>query len=261
MSALVKSSGELSYEIMEKVVEGDLGRLTPKERVAYYHARCKELGINPAAKPFGFIRFEGTSRVEMYALKSCTDQLRALRSISLTIKAERQEGDVYIVHCKASTPDGRADEDFGAVSIAGLKGNQLANAIMKAITKAKRRTTLSICGLGILDETELETIANARVEATPAMAVDVSQHDAHAAPKQIEATVMEEAPKSEPRSKKSLYQELREGLVTASSLDVLRAVWADVYAVKSRLTKLEMADLEVTKDRLKRAFDREEGDA
>jgi hypothetical protein len=30
-----------------------------------------------------------------------------------------------------------------------------------------------------------------------------------------------------------------------------------VYAVKSRLTKLEMADLEVTKDRMKRAFDRE----
>ena len=34
----------------------------------------------------------------------------------------------------------------------------LANAIMKTETKAKRRATLSICGLGFLDESEIETI-------------------------------------------------------------------------------------------------------
>jgi hypothetical protein len=33
-----------------------------------------------------------------------------------------------------------------------------ANTILKAITKAKRRVTLSICGLGWLDETEVEDI-------------------------------------------------------------------------------------------------------
>jgi hypothetical protein len=33
---------------------------------------------------------------------------------------------------------------------------------MKATTKAKRRATLSICGLGWLDETEVETIPHAR---------------------------------------------------------------------------------------------------
>ena len=33
---------------------------------------------------------------------------------------------------------------------------------MKAETKAKRRATLSICGLGMLDETEIETIPDAR---------------------------------------------------------------------------------------------------
>lgn len=46
----------------------------------------------------------------------------------------------------------------GAVAIASLKGDGLANALMKAETKAKRRLTLSMCGLGMLDETELETI-------------------------------------------------------------------------------------------------------
>jgi hypothetical protein len=33
-----------------------------------------------------------------------------------------------------------------------------ANTILKAVTKAKRRVTLSICGLGFLDETEVEDI-------------------------------------------------------------------------------------------------------
>ena len=48
----------------------------------------------------------------------------------------------------------------GAVPIAGLKGEEFANALMKAETKAKRRATLSICGLGVLDETEVETITD-----------------------------------------------------------------------------------------------------
>ncbi|EOV0478051.1 hypothetical protein ACOIM4_001927, partial [Campylobacter coli] len=44
----------------------------------------------------------------------------------------------------------------GALNIKNLGGDNLANAIMKAITKAKRRVTLSICGLGMLDESELD---------------------------------------------------------------------------------------------------------
>ena len=44
------------------------------------------------------------------------------------------------------------------MDIANLSGEKLANAIMKATTKAIRRTVLAHCGLGMLDETELETI-------------------------------------------------------------------------------------------------------
>jgi hypothetical protein len=56
---------------------------------------------------------------------------------------------------------------MGAVSIAGLKGDALVNATLKAITKAKRRVTLSICGLGMLDETEIDTIQDAKVVDDP----------------------------------------------------------------------------------------------
>ena len=55
-----------------------------------------------------------------------------------------------------------SDLNQGAVSIAGLRGDALANAILKATTKAIRRVVLAHCGLGILDETETETIPTAQ---------------------------------------------------------------------------------------------------
>jgi thioredoxin-like negative regulator of GroEL len=66
------------------------------------------------------------------------------------------------VHVRARTADGRQDEDMGVVNIDGLAGDAAANAILKAITKAKRRVTLSICGLGWLDETEADAIPGAQ---------------------------------------------------------------------------------------------------
>jgi hypothetical protein len=68
------------------------------------------------------------------------------------------------VHVRTKTRDGREDEDYGVVTIGNLKGDAAANMIMKAITKAKRRVTLSISGLGMLDETEIETIPGQAVE-------------------------------------------------------------------------------------------------
>jgi hypothetical protein len=67
-------------------------------------------------------------------------------------------GDIYIVTARAKDRTGREDESTGAVPLGNLKGDALANALMKAETKSKRRVTLSIAGLGWLDETELETL-------------------------------------------------------------------------------------------------------
>jgi hypothetical protein len=62
------------------------------------------------------------------------------------------------VTVRATMPDGRQDEDDGAAPIGTLKGEALANAMMKATTKAKNRATLSICGLAMLDVSELESL-------------------------------------------------------------------------------------------------------
>lgn len=144
--------------IEQVVVQGDLGKLTAGERVAYYRAVCQSVGLNPLTKPFDYIVLNG--RLTLYARKDCTDQLRQLKGISVEILAREKVDDLYIVTARASAPDGRHDEAIGAMNLVGLKGDAMANALMKAETKAKRRVTLSICGLGFLDESEEEVVAS-----------------------------------------------------------------------------------------------------
>jgi hypothetical protein len=144
-------------EVMEKIVlSGDLSELNAAQRADYYAAVCRCLGLNPLTKPFEFLTLNG--KLRLYALRDCADQLRRLHGISIYITNRERMEDIYIVTARAKDRTGREDESTGAVPLGNLKGDALANALMKAETKAKRRVTLSIAGLGWLDETELETI-------------------------------------------------------------------------------------------------------
>ncbi|EAH4545308.1 hypothetical protein IBH16_001812 [Campylobacter jejuni] len=146
------------YELA--LVKGDLSKLSDVERASYVKNLCESLSLNMLTKPFEYIALNG--KLTLYANKSATDQLRQIRKVSITKTEVAQVGDIYMVTAYAATPDGRTDCDTGALNIKNLDGDNLANAIMKAITKAKRRVTLSICGLGMLDESELETIKEKR---------------------------------------------------------------------------------------------------
>ena len=149
--------------IMERVlVAGDLSKLSAADRLFYYSKVCESVGLNPLTKPFEYITLN--NKLTLYARRDATDQLRRLHGISVVIKSRDNMEGVYIVTANAKDKTGREDESTGAVTIQGLKGDALANALMKAETKAKRRVTLSICGLGMLDETEIETIPGARAE-------------------------------------------------------------------------------------------------
>ncbi len=146
--------------VEQVVVGGDLARLAPEQRVSYYQAVCQSLGLNPLTRPFEYIRLN--DKLTLYAKREATDQLRRLHCISVEIVAREHQGDLYVVTARATTPDGRTDESTGAVPLAGLSGANLANAYLKAETKAKRRVTLSICGLGWLDESEVDSVRVAR---------------------------------------------------------------------------------------------------
>lgn len=154
------------HSIIEQVlVMGDLARLTPEQRNTYYKAVCDSLGLNPLTKPFEFIVLNG--KLTMYARKDCTDQLRKIHGVSIRIVNREEMSELMVVTAEATDRTGRTDSSIGAVSIANLKGEAKANALMKAETKARRRVTLALCGLGMLDETEVDTIPSARVPDAP----------------------------------------------------------------------------------------------
>lgn len=158
---VMQSETDSRATIIERVVvTGDLSKLTPQERVSYYRAVCESTGLNPLTRPFDYITLNG--RLVLYARKDATDQLRKIHGVSIEPPQINYTDDLVLVTVIARDGEGRTDSELGAVSLAGLKGADKANAIMKAITKAKRRVTLSIVGLGWLDETEIETIADAK---------------------------------------------------------------------------------------------------
>ncbi len=154
---------EPTIDGLERVLlDGDLSGLVPDQRVAYYGRVCQSVGLNPLTQPFEYLRLNG--KTILYAKRAATDQLRKVHNVSVRIVSRETTGGVYVVTAQASTPTGRCDESIGAVPVEGLKGENLANALMKAESKAKRRVTLALCGLSMLDELEVESVQRAQHE-------------------------------------------------------------------------------------------------
>lgn len=160
--AEIQKAKPSSAAIEQALIGGDLSGLNDAERLSYYKATCESLGLNPLTKPFAYIKLN--NKLVLYALKDCTEQLRKNHGVSLELSEAQVVDDVYVIRAHATDKTGRKDSATGCVPIKGLFGDAKANAMMKAETKAKRRVTLSICGLGMLDETEVETIPSAATE-------------------------------------------------------------------------------------------------
>jgi hypothetical protein len=147
--------------LLEQVlVGGDLAKLSAQDRVLYYRQVCESLNLNPFTKPFEYITLNG--RLTLYARKDATDQLRKSQGVSVTRLERERLDELYVVTAYATDKSGRSDSAIGAVNVKGLSGDNLANALMRCETKAKRRVTLSLCGLGWSDETEVESMPAAQ---------------------------------------------------------------------------------------------------
>lgn len=157
LGALAKDRSDIAKKL---IMNGDLSQLTDREKLIYYKMRCDEQGLDPFSQPFSYLELKG--KHVLYANKNAAEQLRALHKISIEIIESKEEAGCYVVVARASKPDGRVDTAIAAVPIDKLMGDARANAIMKAETKAKRRVTLSIQGLNMMDETEVETIPDAK---------------------------------------------------------------------------------------------------
>ncbi len=139
-TAIVPAQQALSIpEAIEKVlIVGDLSALSPTDR-----------------------------ELSLYANKSCTEQLRKIHGVSVIPPLRRSwDGNIITVEVDVRDRTGKTDTASGSVPTFKFKdgtridftGKDRCNADMKCETKAKRRATLSICGLAFLDESELDTM-------------------------------------------------------------------------------------------------------
>jgi len=151
--------------LLALVSGGDTSRLNEGQKIAYYRARCEAAGLDPRTGPLMYVKLSG--KETLYATKGASDQLASNHGIALVIVSQETEEGIRLVRVRATAKDGRSTEEVGALSIEGLKGEARANALMKCVTKAKRRAILSLCGLGMLDETEVESVPDARPVAQP----------------------------------------------------------------------------------------------
>lgn len=155
------------------VIDGDLSVLSAEDRLTYYKHVCKKHKLDWELKPFEYIKLPDKKddngvmkyKLTLYATKGCAELLRATHGIEIyDLKREFDKG-LCIVTATGRTKDGRIGMDVGFASVntkyGDATGDFLGNAILKAVTKAQRRLTLSLGGLGMLDETEVESIAGA----------------------------------------------------------------------------------------------------
>jgi hypothetical protein len=216
------------------VLKGDISGLSQPQKVEYYNHVCERLSIDPSTQPFQILKLSG--KEVLYATKSAAEQLTRLYGVSHEIRNRDTVNDVHVVYVRATERDGRYEDSSGAVSIGGLKGDALANALMKAETKAKRRSTLSLLGLSMLDETEIETIPNAQpvpapsvekpklslVETAQADVVEVQAEEI----KRDETDARIEEAKKEQNNVEALKQELEQiKTATQADADKLLAIW------------------------------------
>ena len=176
-------AGSEEDAIYKLVTDGDLAKLTPNQRIQYYKQMCDGMGLNALAKPFAFVKFDG--KILLYALKEASTQLAKRDCVSVEIKGELKhiaDANILECHVRATSPSYfagqytlRITDDYAALPYGALKGETAANARMKLITKAKRRAILAHCGLGMLDEAELETISGKvqRLSYEEATSIDV----------------------------------------------------------------------------------------
>ena len=160
------------------LMAGDLAKLSPADRTQYYLALCQSTGLNPLTRPFIVLKAPDGS-MQWYPTVGCAEQLRKRDRVSTRILNREMGLDgLYIVTVEASTPDGRSEQSQGIVALAEprmtwrknaegkqyqtedktssgdpilvpLHGKARENAMMRAESKAKRRATFAICGLGL----------------------------------------------------------------------------------------------------------------
>lgn len=136
-------------EEIQNVLTRDGGKcdnLTKDHQAEYKKYLCAKIGVSPTLQPIDLIPTKNGLRP--YLNKGASELIRDTRKISITGLEVAEQNGMFVVTCKVRGVNGRIDCDMGACP----KGKEPNNDLMKAVTKSKRRATLSMCGLGAIIE-------------------------------------------------------------------------------------------------------------
>jgi hypothetical protein len=135
------------------VVNNDLSRLNPQERLQWYQAKCRIYGLDWRLAPFDYLALKTGLKLYLNALGA--DMLRKSQKISITEAHWEFIEALCVATVVGQTPDGRVDREIGVVSLRGVPPDGLADLPMKALTKAKRRLVISMGAMGTDEDIEM----------------------------------------------------------------------------------------------------------
>ena len=84
-TAIAKEESRLCGDSRASSGRWRFGKFSAAERLNYYKAICKALGLNPLSQPFQYITLNG--KLTLYARKDATDQLRKMHNVSIRSSA------------------------------------------------------------------------------------------------------------------------------------------------------------------------------
>lgn len=183
---------------LEFLATRDLNLLKPEERPIYLINLHKAMGISPWIRAFDFLNLDG--KTILYANRTAADQLAKQADLSSEVVyagplrlGDKTFEELFTVELRISMPDPinigrtlRSIVSVGAVAVGSRvkgkdgdtvtlsQGDALANAYMKAYTKAWRRGVLQIMGCGMVDESETDTIPRSNPSIQPQSTPQVS---------------------------------------------------------------------------------------
>lgn len=157
---------------------GDLSKLTKEQQEEYVLAACEFLQVPPELGLVGLSLMDtgdGARQLLLYVKRGATDIIRDRLKISVD-KLEPSNGDGYVGWiATGSDANKRQEIAVGAVSIKGISGVAVANAVKTSQTQALRRMTLQFAGGGFLDVTELNEKTTDIVNSSQSLAAIAAQ--------------------------------------------------------------------------------------
>lgn len=146
---------KLPASVVKAQLYNDWSKLSEEDRLKAALALCRALDIPTPLNPFRFITMNG--KVVLYAPNEAAQLIAESKgaSVNITNKYLDKETNIYTVEVRVSTAT-RTIDNMACLYVGGLTGQKRADAMMKAVTKASRRTIFAAFGLSVTDDDDIE---------------------------------------------------------------------------------------------------------